>query len=108
MSKRFSIVDVENKEIFLKGWVNPEDLSDSKVFLSVMSEISSYSSVKIVINHCLLLDYPGVTEDITSEELDDLLEVFDELVENNHIYLEENIIFNMQGLDEEQIIEESV
>lgn len=108
MAKKFSIVEIEDNEIFLTGWKNPEDLPNSVAFLKVMGDISSYSNVKVTINHCLFLDFPGELEDISAEDLNIILNIFDELVEKEHIYLEENIIFEMKGLKEEQIIEESV
>ena len=108
MSKRFSIVEVEENEIFLVGWVLPDQLSNSSMFVEVLSEISSFNSVDIVIKHCLLNDYPGVVSDITSDELEAVVDVFFFFFDDDYIYLEEEITFEMNGLLEEEIIESKI
>lgn len=100
MAKRFSIVSVKNEEIFLKGFALPKDLPNSNLFLEVLGEIPTSDSVNVEINHCLLLDFPGDDSDITVEELNILLEKYDYLIENDHIYSEEIITFAINGLKE--------
>ena len=107
MAKKFSIVTVKGEEIFLKGYAEPSDLHKSNIFVEIVSDISSFNTVEVEINHCLLLDYPGENVDISNEDLNDMLDIFDDLVENEHIYSEELITFEMVGMKSEEIVEES-
>lgn len=106
MSKKFSIVTVNDEEIFLKGYAEPSDLYKSDIFVEIVSEISSFNTVNVEINHCLLLDFPGENVDISIEELNDMLDIFDSLVEQDYIYSEEVLIFEMMGMKSEEIVEE--
>lgn len=122
--KKFSIVTIfgntveEDEEIFLPGFCEIEDLSDSSVFFEIMSDISSSDTVDIEIEHCYLLDKPYLdgellgkvyAKDMTDEEMEKLLEDFDKLLEEDMIYCEDSIEFDLEGLnDDEVLIEESI
>lgn len=122
--KKFSIVTIfgntveEDEEIFLPGFCEIEDLSDSSVFFEIMSEISSSDTVDIEIEHCYLLDKPHLdgelqgkvyAKDMTDDEIEDLLEDFDKLLEEDMIYCEYSIEFDLEGLnDDEVLIEETI
>lgn len=122
--KKFSIVTIfgntveEDEEIFLPGFCEIEDLSDSSVFFDIMSEISSSDTVDIEIEHCYLLDKPHLdgellgkvyAKDMTDDEIENLLEDFDKLLEEDMIYCECSIEFDLEGLnDDEVLIEESI
>lgn len=108
MAKRFSIVTVNNEDIFLKGYAMPKDLSNSKIFLEVLSEISSYQKVEVEINHCLFLDFPDDDVDISVEDLEFVVENVDYFIENQNIFSEEIITFEMNGLMDDEIVEENV
>lgn len=107
MAKKFSIITVNSEEIFLKGYAEPSDLYKSEIFVEIVSDISSFNTVEVEINHCLLLDFPGENVDISVEELNDMLDIFDNLVEQEYIFSEEIITFEMQGLQVEDIVEET-
>lgn len=106
MAKRFSIVTVNDEEVFLRGYANPSDLAKSNIFIEIMSEISSFMTVEVEINHCLFLDYPHNDEDISIEDLNAMLEIFDALVDKEYIFSEEILSFEMAGLKQEDIVEE--
>ena len=101
MAKRFSIVTIDDEhEVFLRGYVDVSDLHKSKKVVSIMSEKSSYVKYPFRIEHCLLMDFPDGEEDISVEELNILLDVFDDLVEDDYIYVEEMLEFELYGLSE--------
>lgn len=107
MAKRFSIVSIgEENEVFLCGYKGFKDLSESNTIVKILSEISSFVKVRVEINHCLLLDFPEPIEDINNEELEILLESFDDLVDRGHIYSEEIAETEVYGLMEDEIVEE--
>ena len=105
MSKKFSIVNVEEQEIFITGFVEPIDLSESEIFLDIMMEIDPSEVVPIEIEHCLMVDTEG-DDDLSIEELDYVVENFDALLETDKIYCKETIEFDMNGLYEEDGEEE--
>ena len=107
MAKRFSIVTIdEEHEVFLRGYVDVSDLHKSKGIVSIMSKKSSFMKYPFKIEHCLLLDSPNSEEDISVEELRMLLDVFDDLVEDDYIYVEDILEFELYGLsDVEEIVQ---
>lgn len=106
MAKRFSIVTLNNNEnLFLRGFVEPSELSNSELFLDMLSEFSSFEKVAVEIEHCLLLDYPGKDENISISELEELVDKFDILMEANHLYSEELLSFELYGIKEDEYIE---
>ncbi len=109
MAKRFSIVQIPSleEEVFLTGFVEPKDLSKSEVVVEIMSEVASSEYISMQIQHCLFLDYPGDDEDITVETLEEILDVFDDLVEDEYIFVEDILDFELPGLntDDEEYIE---
>lgn len=109
MAKRFSIVSIgEEHEVFLCGYKDFKDLSESNTIVEILSDISSFIKVRVEINHCLLLDFPEPIEDISKEELEILLETFDDLVDRGHIYSEEIAETEINGLMEDEIVEEKI
>ena len=99
MAKRFSIVNINNEqEVFIRGFIEPKDLSKSKIIVGLIAEKSSFEKYPFVIEHCLLLDFPGEDEDISVEDFKTLLDVFDDLVEDDYISVEEVIEFELYGL----------
>ena len=105
MAKRFTVVQVEDNELFYTGYLNPEELHKSEDFIETLLEYSVFDVVNIVVRHFLFTDYPTPIEDMTDEELDDLIEIFDKVVEDGYIWLEEEAEFQLPGLKEEDIIE---
>ena len=103
MAKKFSIVTIKNneEEIFLRGFAEPEDLSNSKLFVANLSEFSTYDKVFVEIEHCLLLDFPGNDVDISVKELSILVEDFDDLVDGGYIYSEAVIHLEMYGIKDD-------
>lgn len=108
MAKRFSVVNMNDgeNEIFMRGFVNVKDLKKSKLVVGLMTEVPSSTLVPFQILHCLFLDYPDNDTDISHEELDKLIEVYDDLVEDEYIFLEEVLEFELPGLmNDETFIE---
>ena len=105
MAKKFSIVNIEEQEIFITGFIEPIDLSESEEFLDIMMEIDPEELVPIEIEHCQMLDFGG-EDDLTLEELDYVLENFDDLVSRDRIFCKDSIEFEMNGLYEEDDEEE--
>ena len=65
MAKKFSIVTIgDEHEVFLPGYVDFKDLSNSDTIVRILSEISSFLKVLIEFNHCLFLDFLEPIEDI--------------------------------------------
>jgi hypothetical protein len=91
MAKKFSIVTLKTEEevseIFLRGFVEPKQLCNSKSFLEKMGSISEYINVNIEIEQCLLLDFPDENVDISIEDLNALVNDFEYFFENDYIYL---------------------
>ena len=106
MAKRFSIVNVEDNKIVTYGFIEPEELAELPPFVEIISEISSYVDVEVEIEHCTLLDNSEKDEDISFEELEDMMEDFDSLVDKELIFCEDTITFEMPGFKEEYIEEE--
>lgn len=108
MAKKFSIVTINKEhEIFLKGYSDIEGIFDSTVVIDALREYSAFTNIPVSIEHCLFLDFPNQpNEDIEREELEALVDVFDDLLEKNCIYSEERVDFDMPGLMEEDIVEE--
>lgn len=106
MAKRFSIVTLEGNEIFIPGFIEPIQLCDSDSFIDIMMEISPSIKVPIQIEHCLMLDFPGNDEDISLDDLEVVLDKFDYFLENDNIYCESEITFEMDGLGEDEYIVE--
>ena len=105
MAKRFSIVSLNNEDIFLPGFVLPKELSKSSLFIEILSEFSSFEKVNVEIEHCLLLDFPDKDEDISLKDLDILVDNFDILIEKGHLYSEEILSFDIYGIGEEELID---
>lgn len=106
MAKRFSLVRIENHDgLCLPGWVAPQDLADCDDFAETMMSISCFDTVEIEIEHCLFLDFPDNDTDMSEDEIEDMLEIFDDLVENDNIYSEEVISFQLDGLNQGGLIE---
>lgn len=101
MAKRFSIVNIKDEEVFLRGYVEPKDLSKSQVVVSIMTEVPNYTLIPVTIQHCLFLDFPDNDEDISLEDLEGILDVFDDLVNDEYIYLEELLELELPGLNNE-------
>lgn len=105
MAKRFTVVQVGEYELFYKGYKMPEELHNSNAFINALLEYSVLDLVDISVRHFMFTDYPTPVEDITDDELSDLIEVFDEVVDDGYIWLEEEAEFQLYGLKEEEIIE---
>lgn len=105
MAKKFSIVNVEEQEIFMVGFIEPIDLSESDVFLDIMMEIDPSELVPIEIEHCLIQNIDG-NGDASIEDLEYIVENFDDLLENDNIFCKDTIEFEMNGLYEEDEEEE--
>ena len=101
MAQRFSVVNINNGEyeIFMRGFVGIKELQKSRLVLGIMSEVSSTKLVPFQIQHCLFLDYPGNDKDMSHEDLNKLIELYDDLVEEEYIYLEEIVDLDLPGLD---------
>lgn len=106
MAKRFTIVNFNDEEfIYLKGFKTEDEITDSEAVLETWNNYYETDTVHIIIDHCLLLDVPEPDEDISDEDLDIVIEMWDSLVEDEHIYLEERAEFDTTGLKEPEIIE---
>lgn len=121
--KKFSIITVfgsteeEDEEIFLPGFCEIDDLVHCDVLFEIMSEIPSSETADIEIEHCYLLDTPYVDEelngkmyagDISDEDIGFLLDNFDSLVEEDKIFCEDTINFELDGLYEDEVYVEEV
>ncbi len=100
MAKRFSVINMNDgeNEIFMRGFADLKDLKKSELIVGLMTEVPSSTLVPFQILHCLFLDYPGNDTDISHEELDKLVELYDDLVEDEYISLEEVLEFELPGL----------
>lgn len=109
MAKKFSIVTIgDEHEVFLPGYVDFKDLSNSDTIVRILSEISSFLKVHIEINHCLFLDFPDPIEDIDRDDLAILVENFDDLIDKGYIYSEEMADADINGVMDDEIVEENV
>ena len=109
MAKRFTIVGVgEDSEFFYPGYMGIEELPEAESVLEELMNYSALEKVSVVISHCLLLDFPEPDEDISDEELDILLDSYEDLVDEGYIYLDEVAELELDGLQEEEVIEEVV
>lgn len=100
MAKRFTVVQVGEYELFYKGYKMPEELHKSNHFIDALLEYSASDLVDISVRHFLFTDYPKPIEDITDDELSDLVDVFDDVVEDGYIWLDEEANFQLYGLKE--------
>ena len=105
MAKRFSIVRIGDESIFLRGYAEATDLGQSEVFLETLATYSSFEKVNVEIEHCLLLDFPGRDVDISIEDLEELVDNFEVLMDENHLYSEEILSFEILGIKEDEYIE---
>lgn len=106
MAKKFTIVTIgEEEEVFLTGYREIEKLHEVERIVEILSEIPDYEPVHLVIQHCQFLDFPEPIEDITLEELEILLENYDEYIENDNIFLDEEAEIDITGLKEEEFVE---
>lgn len=106
MAKKFSIVTLEGKEIFIPGFIEPVQLCDSDSFIDIMMGVAPTVKVPIQIEHCLVLDYPGNDVDISLDDLEVVLDRFDYFLEHDHIFCESEIKFEMDGLGEDEYLVE--
>ena len=104
MAKKFSIITLDEKEIFIPGFIEPVQLCDSDSFIDIMMTISPTIKVPILIEHCLILDYPGNNVDISLDDLEVVLERFDYFLENDYIFCESEIKIEMNGLGEDEYL----
>lgn len=106
MARKFTIVTIgEEEEVFLTGYREIEKLHEVKRIVEILSEIPDYEPVHMVIQHCQFLDFPEPIEDITLEELEILLDNYDEFVEEGNIYIDEEAEIDITGLKEEEFVE---
>ena len=101
MAQRFSVVNINDgeHEIFMRGYVGLDELRKSRLVLGIMSEVPSSKLVPFQIQDCLFLDYPGNDKDMTHEDLHKLIDLYDDLVEEEYIYLDEIVDLELSGLD---------
>ena len=101
MAQRFSVVNINDgeHEIFMRGYVGLDELRKSRLVLGIMSEVPSSKLVPFQIQHCLFLDYPGIDKDMSHEDLHKLIDLYDDLVEEEYIYLDEIVDLELPGLD---------
>ena len=106
MARKFTIVTIgDEEEVFLTGYREIEKLHEVKRIVEILSEIPDYEPVHLTIQHCQFLDFPEPIEDITLEELEILLDNFDDFVEEGNIYIDEEAEIDITGLKEEEFVE---
>lgn len=103
MSKKFSIVNIKDEELFYKGYIDESFLIESDSFLDILSSFWPNETENVVISHCLLDVEDADKIDIEDDELDEIIENFDSIVDVGRIYIEEEIKYDVVGLRDEEI-----
>jgi len=110
MAQRFTKVDVGvDIELFYTGYISYDDVSESDDFVEAIATCPVDETVKVVIYHCQYLDFPDKVEDISEKDLNILIDIYDDLVEDNHILFDEYLEVDIEPLEEDislKIVEE--
>ena len=97
---KFSIVYLMGIKIFMEGFIFPDDLKDSKIFMHFFEQIPVTEEVYVEIHHLILLDNSLSLRDADEEELYIIREKFVSLMDSGRMYLEEIVEVNIPAEEE--------
>ena len=98
--RKFSLINIAEKEIFCNGYIEVKDLKNVNEFIQILCLIPQNIKVKVIIEHLRYDDGTGL-EDIDEETFNCLVDQFDDLVDEEKIDIEEDITFEINGFRDE-------
>lgn len=102
MAQRFSKVDIgEDIELFFSGYISYEELCENDDFIDAIAECPVNERIRVVLTHCQYLDFPDTMEDMPEDDLNDLIDIYDDLLEDGHIYFDKYLDVNIEPLEED-------
>lgn len=99
--KKFSLISFKDTEIIVNGYIEPIELEKIDDFLVALGNISTYEKVDVTIEHLRYKTEDSNIETMDKETFDLLVSKFDEIVEDDLIFIEEEVCFSTFGLSEE-------
>jgi hypothetical protein len=103
MAKKFTVALINDTyQVFLPGFVEIEELSDSLEIVDILSEYSSFEKVSFLVEHSLFNDFPNQKNiDISDKDIVLLMDNYEYLLNEGYISIEEVAEFEIYGIKDD-------
>ena len=105
MAQKFTLVDCDDIQVVVSGFIKPDALPEVARVLKYLINVSSYQKVKIFISHMIYKDGTDTLMDATAEDVEMLQDKLPKLFDAGQIEFVDLAELEVDGLAEEELVE---